>query len=494
MKVFQIIMAVWLIFFGTAAGAAYTKNHRSVAPSTVIGSRQLAFEVNNILQNVDSKAVVGVYIKSMQNGENLYKRNEQQPLKPASIMKLLVAEAALLYLGPDYKFPTTLLTDAQGPHNGVISGNLYLVQTGDPSLTFYDFNDLMVSLKSEAVQRVAGNVYIDTTAYDDAYYGPGWIWNDKRYCYAAPISASIINKNCLSFKVVPAKNVGKLAAVVQNPRYYYGLIQNAVLTKRNKARGCGGLQINHSGEVLSLAGCMPKGNYAWGVSTVISDIKHYNQSMLVHLFKQYGIQVDGKVMPGEAPSNLRTVASHESKSLSLLINDMLKKSDNVIAGSLLKKLGEFYARQPGSWQNGGEAVKRILFQKADVDSMQMSVLDGSGLSLDNRVKAAQMMQVLNFAYHNEATNYEFLSALPIAGVDGTLKYRLSNVKRKVRAKTGTASKSGIVSLAGYVMSHEKEPIAFVIIFNGSPGNVWKYREMEDKIVTALTRYSRSERY
>ena len=63
----------------------------------------------------------------------------------------------------------------------------------------------MTALKAQQVQKINGNVYIDTTAYDQVNYGPGWIWDDKRYCYAAPISASIINHNCLSFRIQPGK-------------------------------------------------------------------------------------------------------------------------------------------------------------------------------------------------------------------------------------------------------------------------------------------------
>lgn len=119
----------------------------------------------------------------------------------------------------------------------------------------------------------------------------------------------------------------------------------------------------------------------------------------------------------------------------------------------------------------------------------MRILDGSGLSPDNLATPAQMMQVLDFAYHHYPTSYDFISALPIAGVDGTLKHRMGNIARKIRAKTGTIS--GVVSLAGYAVSGDKEPIAFVIMINGGKGLGWRYKELEDRIATALTRYKRS---
>lgn len=262
------------------------------------------------------------------------------------------------------------------------------------------------------------------------------------------------------------------------------------MTKRSGTRSCHLSLTSTENNIITLDGCMPKGIYSRGGSVVISNIIKYNESLLQNSFTHFGIHIKGSVTAKTAPPNLTVLAMHESKPLHLLINEMLKKSDNIIAGSLFKKMGELYSRQPGSWSNGGTAVKQILAQKASVNTSQMRAADGSGLSRENQITASQMIQVLDYAFHNYATNYEFISALPIAGVDGTLKYRLKNVARKVRAKTGTKSKEGVVALAGYAVSKDHEPIAFVIMVNGHYGNTWRYREIADEIVTALTRYTR----
>jgi len=174
--------------------------------------------------------------------------------------------------------------------------------------------------------------------------------------------------------------------------------------------------------------------------------------------------------------------------LSELVKEMLKKSDNIIAGALFKKLGQLYTRRPGSWENGSLAVSQILSKQAGLSVSGLRVLDGSGLSPSNLTTPSQMMQVLDFAFHNSTSNEPFVTALPIAGIDGTLKHRMGNIARRVRAKTGTIS--GVVSLAGYVVSADNEVFAFVIMVNGSKGMTWKYKEMEDKIATVLARYKR----
>jgi D-alanyl-D-alanine carboxypeptidase/D-alanyl-D-alanine-endopeptidase (penicillin-binding protein 4) len=424
----------------------------------------------------------------MSSGDTLYAKNTQDSLVPASILKIFTAEAALLYLGPDYTFLTRLLTDAQTVRQGTVEGNVYLVHSGDPSLTYADLTDLLAALKARNIQAINGNVYIDTTAYDQANFGPGWMWRDRQYCYAAPVNASIINHNCLAFKITPAKAAGHRASFVGNPNYYYSGVANSVVTKRANARSCYvqlGMLANNG---ISLSGCVPAGHFAWGASAVIDDIMGYNKSLMHWLFRRFGIQINGDILAGQAPQGLSVIAVHQSQPLTVLVKDMLKKSDNIIAGSLFKKMGELYTRRPGSWQNGSEAVKNILAQRIEMNSAEMTLLDGSGLSPENRIKPAQMMKVLDFAFHHTPTNYPFISALPVAGVDGTLKHRLYNVARKVRAKTGTMS--GVVSLAGYTVSKDKEPIAFVIMVNGHRGGLWKYRKMEDQIVTALANYQR----
>ena len=61
------------------------------------------------------------------------------------------------------------------------------------------------------------------------------------------------------------------------------------------------------------------------------------------------------------------VASHHSEKLPELLDTMLKKSDNLIADNLTKTLGATFYVQPGSFNNGTEAIKQILLTKANID-------------------------------------------------------------------------------------------------------------------------------
>lgn len=456
------------------------------APATIRGG-QLANQLNYLINSVDPRATIGVYVKSMRNGEQIYSRNVHQPLTPASTMKVLTAEAALIFLRPEYRFSTQLLTDAKSIKNGVLQGNLYIVQSGDPTLTYNDLVELALNLKTQQISGIAGNVYIDNTAYDQVFYGPDWVPTDKGYCYGAPISASIINHNCLPFKVSPSKLPGQTAYIETFPNFFYPTIKNYVVTKPNRSP-CSVHLSSDMSSGLEIDGCMPKGRDPRGISYVVNDVAEYNRALFKSVLNQMAVKFNGTVTFGSAPKNPSMIAHHTSEPLSVLVKEMLKKSDNVIAGALFKKLGQLYTRQPGSWENGSLAVSQILTRKAGVNVRGLRILDGSGLSPSNLTTPSQLMQVLDFAYHNNPTNDAFISALPIAGVDGTLKHRMGNIARKVRAKTGYIS--GVVSLAGYVVTADNEVFAFVIMVNGSKGMTWKYKEMEDQIATALARYKR----
>ncbi len=492
MRLFYLLVASWMMI--SINGAAYAKHHtqkktiaRTVtrqSASPIYGAERLREEINYIVNAGNGNADIAVFVKSMKFGDVLYTHNINQSLTPASTIKVLTAEASLLYLGPEYRFSTQLLTDGKTVKDGVLQGNLYVVLSGDPSLTYYDLIDLLLALKSQQIQAIAGNVYIDNTAYDQSFYGPGWVGKDKNSCYGAPISASIINHNCLPFKM---SSTGRAVEVITSPKYFYPAIKNG-LTQAGRSR-CSIRLSTSASSIISIDGCMPRGRFAWGASYVVTDVPEYNRELFKSLLSKMGVNVYGRVTFASAPRNLSMVGQHASKPLRMLINDMLKKSDNVIAGALFKKIGQLYTRQPGSWENGSYAVSQILSKQAGVNVSGMRILDGSGISPNNLISPAQMMQVLDYAYHHYPTSYEFISALPIAGVDGTLKGRMGNIARKVRAKTGTIS--GVVSLAGYATSGEKEPLAFVIMVNGHKGMSWQYRSLEDKIATALTRYVRT---
>jgi D-alanyl-D-alanine carboxypeptidase/D-alanyl-D-alanine-endopeptidase (penicillin-binding protein 4) len=84
----------------------------------------------------------------------------------------------------------------------------------------------------------------------------------------------------------------------------------------------------------------------------------------------------------------------------------------------------------------------------------------------------------------------WMTALPVAGVDGTLAGRMKGTpgENTVRAKTGTMS--NVRSLAGYVTTRDGEPLAFVALVNNFEGTGAQANAALDAIAVRLASFSR----
>ena len=212
-----------------------------------------------------------------------------------------------------------------------------------------------------------------------------------------------------------------------------------------------------------------------------------------HLLKttlmEKGVRVGSKVVPGTVSPEAHTVAKHLSPPLADLLKLMNKPSDNWIAELVFKTIGAEVMGEPGTWKKGREAIAEFLREIMDEPPIHRFV-DGSGLSRYNLLNAELLTRLLVYIYHNFEVMPEFLSSLPIAGVDGTLKNRMQGVsaEKVLRAKTGTLS--GVSALAGYTVTADDEVFAFGILISHYIGPARSARSTQDKIGNYLTGFSR----
>jgi D-alanyl-D-alanine carboxypeptidase/D-alanyl-D-alanine-endopeptidase (penicillin-binding protein 4) len=178
----------------------------------------------SIALNVQA-ANVDEYINQLPDGANLalmvQKVGAQEPdidyhgkqmALPASTQKVITALAALLQLGPDFRFTTTL--ESKGTvDNGVLKGDLVARFGGDPTLKRQNIRNMVATLKKSGVQKIEGNVLIDTSIFASHDKAPGWPWNDMTQCFSAPPAAAIIDRNCFSVSLYSAQKPGDLAYI-----------------------------------------------------------------------------------------------------------------------------------------------------------------------------------------------------------------------------------------------------------------------------------------
>jgi D-alanyl-D-alanine carboxypeptidase/D-alanyl-D-alanine-endopeptidase (penicillin-binding protein 4) len=146
---------------------------------------------------------------------------------------------------------------------------------------------------------------------------------------------------------------------------------------------------------------------------------------------------------------------------------------------ILKDLGAEVG-DAGTTAAGAVVVAHEL-AAAGVPLAGVRIVDGSGLSLDDRLTARALASLLVQVWNDVDVRDPFWGSLPIAGVSGTLKKRLRKAPARgaVRAKTGTTSRAS--ALSGYVSNR----YGFAVVQNGSPVAAWSARKAQDRFATAL---------
>lgn len=209
---------------------------------------------------------------------------------------------------------------------------------------------------------------------------------------------------------------------------------------------------------------------------------------LKHALAAAGVRYikDSSVRPAGKYSYVATV-SHR---LTDVITPMMIHSSNIKADALMYHLdykrGLQRDRMDWDVRHDIELFWQETFAADDPGTMRGFVFnDGSGLSPDNRLTAAFLVEMLKYAYADTAIRRYFIDealATPDSGLRrGSLLSRMSRpeYRGKIFCKTGTMTTKGGSSLAGYIHSDDGHWYAFAIINVDSP--VAEARIFQDKL-------------
>lgn len=424
--------------------------------------------VEHLINRMNPHVNLGIVAVDLNTGETLYSRNAEHLFIPASNMKLFSEAAALMALGPDYRFKNQLSTNAPQIQQGVLKGNIYLILSGDPSFSREDLKSLIDSLKEWNISSIQGSVFIDSSLASVSTYPPGWLKSDYSYSYGAPIAPLMIDSNRLTITVNPGSSEGEPAIVEADDGGGVIEINNHAKTKIS-AKGCGiGVGLDQENR-LTVNGCIAKGQWAVQQRMAIKNPLNYAQGIIKNELHKAGIQFDGQVQLGAAPKGSMILATQHSKPIFQLMADTLKPSDNLYADSLYLHTAAVLNGAPVNWKEAQPVVKKFLEQQTNINFKQAVFTDGSGLSRYNLVTPEQTISLLKFLYQRFPLSYEYIASLPISGRDGTLqkRFRIPSQQGFVRAKTGTMT--GVNGLSGYLYNANGHTIAFAMYINRVPG-------------------------
>ncbi|OOF51708.1 serine-type D-Ala-D-Ala carboxypeptidase [Rodentibacter genomosp. 1] len=410
-------------------------------------------------------ASVGVIAKNLNKNDIIADYNGSTFMLPASTQKVFTAVTAKLVLGDTFKFDTALLTNGK-VQNGLLEGNLIVRFTGDPDLTSGQLYSLLAELKKQGINKISGDLILDTSVFSSHDRGLGWIWNDLTMCFNSPPSAANIDNNCfyaeLDANQTPGETV-KINVPAQFPIQVFGQVYVA---DSRESPYCQLDVAVHDNNRYQVKGCLARQTKPFGLSFAVQDPDAYAAAIIQRQLKRLGIEFNGKVLQPQKPQQGQLLAQHFSKPLPDLLKKMMKKSDNQIADSLFRAIAYHYYKRPASFQLGTLAVKSVL-QKQGIKFGNSILADGSGLSRHNLVAPKTMLSVLEYIAKNE-DKLHLIETFPIAGVDGTISGRGGLINpplvKNVIAKTG--SLKGVYNLAGFMTNARGEKIAFVQFING----------------------------
>lgn len=440
--------------------------------------------VDKLINQVDPNINMGIEVVDLNTGETLYQRNATRLFVPASNMKLFSDAAALLALGPDYRFKTELSTDAPILEQGILKGSIYLYLPGDPSFTQNDLNELLSHLASWGVTQIQGDVVLVSDHNVVSPYAPGWVAKDLTYSYGAPLAPLMLDENRLTVTVNPAYRAGEPALVEYNALNGSLSLDNQVKTM-DKTKGCGIDYRIDGNSHLTVRGCVGVGQWAVQQRLAIRTPLPYAQEMVKLDLERSHIKLNGQVKLGSTPSGALLIATHTSKPIAQLMADTLKPSDNLYADSLYLHVAAKLNGKPVNWDAAQPIIKQFLQQQTGIPLQNAVLTDGSGLSRQDRLTPEQTVNLLKFLHNRFPLAYEYIAALPVSGRDGTLQRRLRKPAQQglVRAKTG--SMTGVVSLSGYLYTANAHTLAFAIFVNTTPGthpNIsGRYRYLVDSL-------------
>jgi serine-type D-Ala-D-Ala carboxypeptidase/endopeptidase (penicillin-binding protein 4) len=196
------------------------------------------------------------------------------------------------------------------------------------------------------------------------------------------------------------------------------------------------------------------------------------------LLREHGVQ-SGAAALGRAPDGALALAQVESDPLPTVLAEMDRDSDNFAAEMLLKTLGAEVGT--GGTTAAGAAIVIRDLASAGVPLLGIRIVDGSGLSVDDRLTARALAALLVAVWNDVDLRDPFWASLPVAGINGTLedRLRMPPARGAVRAKTGTTDRAS--ALSGYV----RDRYGFAVLQNGSPVSTWSARKAQDRFATAL---------
>ncbi|MBF2089135.1 MAG: D-alanyl-D-alanine carboxypeptidase/D-alanyl-D-alanine-endopeptidase [Synechococcales cyanobacterium K44_A2020_017] len=417
--------------------------------------------------------------------QRLYDQGGDRALVPASNAKVLVTAAALQRFGPDYRIPTSIYRmGSTEPGSPMI---LRVVGRGDPSLSDQQLLSLAQQLRDQGI------MHIDWLIGDDSYFqgetvSASWDAEDLQAGYGAPTNSLILNQNAIGVNLYPQAVGQPLRLEWDNPNDAPGWqVRNNTTTVPRTASEYIVVGRDMAQSILYLSGQLWVGSEPDLSAVAVTQPGDRFLERFQQVLAEQGITVgQAEVVRASMPDPGIEIAAVESLPMVALVTEANRYSTNLYAEALLRQLAVAEngdRARTSALQAGQEAIAAVL-APLGVDSSQFRLSDGSGLSRQNSVTPAVLVDTLQ-AMGRSPDAQLYRDSLAVAGTSGTLRnrFRDTSVAGRLWGKTGTLR--DVVALSGYLYPPNYDPVVFSILVNDPNLSLGAARQAMDDIILTL---------
>ena len=435
---------------------------------------RLAKAVEKLQSDIQLKhGILGMCIVKAETGEKIFEINAQTGLAPASCQKTITSAAAMELLGSDYRYQTILGYDGT-ISKGILKGNLYIIGNGDPTLGSWRYdstkqdqilNQLIAALKKNGIEKIEGELKGLNGKWEHETLPGGWIWDDMGNYYGAGNSALNWHENQYDLVLQSGSNIGDKVSIVETrPKPYQVKLESQLLSAAKGSGDNAYIYLPPYAQNGFVRGTIPVDEKAFTISGSFPDPSLQLMATLNSKLDSAGIKSksfsvsNAKEMPA-----YQTLQVIHSPALDSINYWFMKKSINLY-GEVLVKTIAYEKTGLGSTDKGVELVKQF-WQERGIEPSALHIIDGSGLSPQNRVTVDALVKVLQYAKTRPWFTY-YYDALPIFN--------------QMKLKSGTIG--GAKSFAGYHTAKDGTAYTVAIIVNNYDGSAG---EMVKKIFAVL---------
>lgn len=471
------VPVVWLLALFALCPPALAQTLQSRIDSALVARHSL------------QSATIGIHIRDARTGVELFARQADRSLIPASNMKLLTTGAALRVLGPDAVFETRLGWD--GGRVVIIGdgdpglGDPALLDRTDPPMTVDAMLDQLAAALAASAPGRASEIVIDDRVFERQRVHPTWPVDQLNKWYCAEVAGLNFHTNVLTFFLSGGEDGADRQAPGVTPAVrLQPAVEGVGLWIGVENRGRTIKTGPHTAWVARAAGARPANEYTIfgdvrmgsvaAVDAAIHEPPIVFGSLLAERLTRLGVAIPrdsaGRPRVRLASENERFGAFEAAAVVRTGMPDIMRRantnSQNLYTEALLKRIGQHVTKEPGSWSNGSAVVRMLLADDLGPEHANRTrIEDGSGMSRGNQIAPSTLTAWLSDIIARPAISRAFLDSMPEPG-EGTLRrrFRGGSTSGTILGKTGSIN--GVRCFSGYVFSPGNEhAVAFSILVN-----------------------------